>query len=117
MIGLYLAHAFADFPDDADTFMTGSSSVLHTQHSGAHEMQIGAADSAGGQTCDGIESDLNGRFLDRVGSNVSDSMENDSFHQLSKQDSFASLVILSERDYSVWMPSSSRCLSKSAGSS
>src|SRR6266852_2929903 len=110
MIGLYLAHAFADFPDDADTFMTGSSSFLHTRHhSGAHEMQIGAADSAGRQTHDGIESDL-------IGSNVSDSMENGGAHELSNEDSFASLLILGERDYSVWMPSSSRCLSKSAGS-
>ena len=53
--GFYIANAFADFFDDTDAFMTENSSFLHTRHGATHEMQIGAADSAGGQTHNGVE--------------------------------------------------------------
>jgi hypothetical protein len=76
----YVAHRFADFLDYADAFMTENSSFLHTRHGATHEMQIGAADSTGGQTHNGIEIVFYGRFLAIVQSNVSKSMENDGFH-------------------------------------
>jgi hypothetical protein len=51
-------------------------------------MQIGAADSTGGQMHVGVEIVLYGRLLDIVQSSVSDSMENDGFHGFSPGSSF-----------------------------
>jgi hypothetical protein len=73
-------HAAGRSSDAADAFMTENSSFLHTRHGATHEMQIGAADSTGGQTHNGIEIVFYGRFLAIVQSNVSKSMENDGFH-------------------------------------
>jgi hypothetical protein len=51
-------------------------------------MQIGAADSAGGQTHNGVEILLDGRLLDVVEIDVSNSMENDGFPGFSPGSSF-----------------------------
>jgi hypothetical protein len=51
-------------------------------------MQIGAADSTGGQMHVGVEIVLYGRLLDIVQSSVSDSTENDGFHGFSPGSSF-----------------------------
>jgi hypothetical protein len=68
--------------------MTEDSSFLQTRHGAAHEMQIGAADSAGGQTNDGVELVLYGRLLDVVESDVSSSMENNGCRGFSPGSSF-----------------------------
>jgi hypothetical protein len=68
--------------------MTENSSFLHTRHGATHEMQIGAADSTGGQTHNGVEFVLYGRLLAIVQSNVSNSMENDGFHSSAPGNSF-----------------------------
>jgi hypothetical protein len=72
--------------------MTENSSFLHTRHGATHEMQIGAADSAGGQTHNGVEIVLYRRLLDVVESNVSNSMVNDGFHSYSPEKSFWGFV-------------------------
>jgi len=55
-------------------------------------MQIGAADSAGGQTHNGVEIVFYRRLLDVVESNVSNSMVNDGFHSYSPEKSFWEFV-------------------------
>src|SRR5258708_28822657 len=71
---------------------TENSSFLHTRHGATHEMQIGAADSAGGQTHNGVEIVFYRRLLDVVESNVSNSMVNDGFHSYSPEKSFWGFV-------------------------
>jgi hypothetical protein len=71
--------------------MTKNSSFLHTQHGATHEMQIGAADSTGGQMHNGVEIVFYGRLLAVVESNVSNSMENDGFHSSSPGNSFSEI--------------------------
>src|ERR1700730_5126737 len=93
--------------DYADAFMTENSSFLHTRHGATHKMQIGAADSAGGQTHDGVEIVLYGRLLDIVQSNVSDTMENDGFHSSSPGNSFSGTG--SVHDFSVTATHVMRC--------
>jgi hypothetical protein len=63
--------------------MTEDSFFLCTRHSAAHEMLIGAADSAGGQMHNGVELVFYGRGLGVAESNVSNSMENDGSHGFS----------------------------------
>ena len=74
--------------DDADAFRTEDSAFSHTRQSATHEMQIGALDSAGGQTHDGVEIRLDRRLLEVARTDVSNSMENDGFHGFSPGSSF-----------------------------
>jgi hypothetical protein len=60
-------------------------------------MQIGAADSAGGQTHNGVEIVLYRRLLDSIQSNISNPMENDSFHSSSPEKSFGDFLVLGMR--------------------
>src|SRR5258707_12741628 len=71
---------------------TENSSFLHTRHGATHEMQIGAADSAGGQTHNSVEIVFYGRFVDAVESNVSNFMVNDGFHSYSPEKAFWGFV-------------------------
>ena len=73
---------------------TENSSFLHTRHGATNEMQIGAADSAGGQTHNGVEIVFYRRLLDVVESNVPNSMVNDGFHSYSPEKSFWGFVVL-----------------------
>src|SRR6267142_1320031 len=73
---------------------TENSSFLHTRHGATNEMQIGAADSAGGQTHNGVEIVFYRRLLDVVESNVSNSMVNDGFHSYCPGKSFWGFVAL-----------------------
>ena len=57
--------------------MTEGSAFLHIRHGATHEMQIGDADSAGGQTHNGVEILVDRKPLDVAGADVSNSMEND----------------------------------------
>jgi hypothetical protein len=57
-------------------------------------MQIGAADSAGGQTHNGVEIVLYRRLLDCVQSNIANPMENDGFHSFSPEESFGDFLAL-----------------------
>ena len=68
--------------------MTEDSAFLHTRHGATHEMQIGAADSAGGQTHNGVELVLYRRLLDVVESNISNSTKNYGFPGFSLGSSF-----------------------------
>ena len=84
-------HIVVELLDD-DAFMTENSSFLHTRHGTTHEMQIGAADSVGGQTHNGIEIVLYRWLLDVVQSNVSNPM-NDCFYAYSPEKSFWRFVV------------------------
>jgi len=55
-------------------------------------MQIGAANSAGGQTHNGVEIVLYRRLLDVVESNVSNSMVNDAFIAILRKNHFGDLL-------------------------
>src|SRR5260221_4852872 len=110
--GLYIADGFADFFNDADAFMTEDSAFLHTGHGATHEMQICAANSAGGQTHNGVEVVLYRRLLDRVQSNISNPMENDGFHSFSPEKSFVDFLVLIThyRDSRLLLTTLSPCL-------
>jgi hypothetical protein len=54
-------------------------------------MQIGAADSTGGQMQNGVEIVLYGTLVDIVQSSVSNSMENDDFHSSPPGNSFSEI--------------------------
>jgi len=68
--------------------MTEGNAFLHTRHGATHEKQIGAADNAGGQTRNGVEILLDRRLLGTVGTDVSNSMENDGSRDFSPGSSF-----------------------------
>jgi hypothetical protein len=69
-------------------FMTEDSAFLRARHGATHEMQIGAADSAGGQTHNGVEILLDRRLPDVLETNVSYSTEDDGFPAFSPGSSF-----------------------------
>ena len=65
---------------DTHALRPGNISVLQARDGAAHEMRIGAGDSAGDQTLDGIETILNFGPFDIVQMDVGNSMEDNGSH-------------------------------------
>ncbi len=58
---MQIAHPRADLLYHADAFMAKDGARFQTFHGSAYEIQVGAADGAGGQAHDGVRILLDGR--------------------------------------------------------
>ena len=77
---LELRMALADLDDLAHRFMAEHVAAFHGRHVAVHEMEVGAADRAGGDPDDDVAIVLDARIIDAVAAYVAFSVPAERFH-------------------------------------